>query len=48
LHDRQLTSTASFSEGREQAISYRYKHGKIEPVDVASDDKAKTGPMLRS
>jgi predicted ABC-type ATPase len=44
LHDRQLTATVAFSEGQEQAISYRYKHGKIEPLDAASSDMAKTGP----
>jgi len=41
LHDRQLSATNSFSEGQEQAISYRYIHGKIAPVDELSNGNAK-------
>ncbi|MBC8641670.1 zeta toxin family protein [Caballeronia sp. EK] len=43
LHDRQLTANAAFREGQEQAISYRYKHGKIEPVDETPKSHA-NGP----
>lgn len=34
LHDRQLAATATFEVGREQAVGYRYQHGKIAPDDA--------------
>jgi len=47
LHDRQLTATEAFVEGQETTISYRYKHGKIEPVDTPPGDVTKSGPTLK-
>jgi len=47
LHDRQLTATEAFVGGQENTISYRYKHGKIEPVDTPPGDVTKSGPTLK-
>ncbi|SEI14578.1 zeta toxin family protein [Paraburkholderia hospita] len=34
LHDRQLAATATYTQGSEQTVSYRYEHGKIVPIDA--------------
>ncbi|KMQ81061.1 hypothetical protein BPMI_03184 [Candidatus Burkholderia pumila] len=47
LHDPQLKATSAFVEGQEQAISYRYKYGKIDPVDAPATDGTKSGPTLK-
>ena len=46
LHDRQLTATEAFVGGQEYTISYRYKHGKIEPADTRPVTD-KSGPTLK-
>ena len=44
LHDRQLAATATYVQGREQTVSYRYEHGKIVPIDGANQSSNRSAP----